>query len=197
MKTAVSIPDDIFEKVKRLVAKRGKRTRNDVFSAALREYVVRYSRKWLPKRWTGSAPKLAPSRMSSLPPPANGGIHFHCYSGTRPQIRSSEGALEVLVIDHVEKLNWTDCRLDHWRTTYVLPAALSGKARAMPAHCHFVPDTFDADAGLDPPEAFEVVILLFQPFWNVSSPVAYLSCQCMQDSADWKFFDTRSHVWRR
>jgi metal-responsive CopG/Arc/MetJ family transcriptional regulator len=42
MKTAVSIPDDIFEKAERL-AKRGKRTRSDVFSAALREYVARHS----------------------------------------------------------------------------------------------------------------------------------------------------------
>jgi len=42
MKTAVSIPDDIFEKVERL-ARRGKRSRSDVFSAALREYVARHS----------------------------------------------------------------------------------------------------------------------------------------------------------
>ena len=42
MKTAVSIPDDVFEKVERL-ARREKRSRSEVFSAALREYVARHS----------------------------------------------------------------------------------------------------------------------------------------------------------
>jgi antitoxin MazE6 len=42
MKTAVSIPDDVFEQVERL-ARRGKRSRSEVFSAALREYVARHS----------------------------------------------------------------------------------------------------------------------------------------------------------
>lgn len=42
MKTAVSIPDDIFEKVERL-ARRAKRSRSEVFSAALREYVARHN----------------------------------------------------------------------------------------------------------------------------------------------------------
>lgn len=42
MKTAVSIPDDVFEKVERL-ARRAKRSRSEVFSAALREYVARHS----------------------------------------------------------------------------------------------------------------------------------------------------------
>jgi metal-responsive CopG/Arc/MetJ family transcriptional regulator len=42
MKTAVSIPDDVFEKVERL-AKRGRRSRSEVFTAALREYVARHS----------------------------------------------------------------------------------------------------------------------------------------------------------
>ena len=42
MKTAVSIPDDVFEKVERL-ARRAKRSRSEVFSAALREYVERHS----------------------------------------------------------------------------------------------------------------------------------------------------------
>jgi metal-responsive CopG/Arc/MetJ family transcriptional regulator len=41
MKTAVSIPDDVFEKVERL-ARRAKRSRSEVFSAALREYVARH-----------------------------------------------------------------------------------------------------------------------------------------------------------
>jgi metal-responsive CopG/Arc/MetJ family transcriptional regulator len=42
VKTAVSIPDDVFEKVERL-ARREKRPRSEVFSAALREYVARHS----------------------------------------------------------------------------------------------------------------------------------------------------------
>jgi metal-responsive CopG/Arc/MetJ family transcriptional regulator len=42
MKTAVSIPDDVFEKAERL-AQRGKRSRSDVFTEALREYVARHS----------------------------------------------------------------------------------------------------------------------------------------------------------
>jgi metal-responsive CopG/Arc/MetJ family transcriptional regulator len=39
MKTAVSIPDDVFEKV----ARRGQRSRSEVFSAALAEYVARHA----------------------------------------------------------------------------------------------------------------------------------------------------------
>jgi metal-responsive CopG/Arc/MetJ family transcriptional regulator len=42
MKTAVSIPDEVFEKVERL-ARRAGRSRSDVFSAALREYVARHA----------------------------------------------------------------------------------------------------------------------------------------------------------
>jgi hypothetical protein len=42
VKTAASIPDDVFEKVERL-ARRAKRSRSEVFSAALREYVARHS----------------------------------------------------------------------------------------------------------------------------------------------------------
>jgi metal-responsive CopG/Arc/MetJ family transcriptional regulator len=41
MKTAVSIPDDVFEKVERLV-RRSRRSRSEVFSAALREYIARH-----------------------------------------------------------------------------------------------------------------------------------------------------------
>jgi metal-responsive CopG/Arc/MetJ family transcriptional regulator len=41
MKTAVSIPDDVFEKAERL-AKRSKRSRSEVFSTALREYIARH-----------------------------------------------------------------------------------------------------------------------------------------------------------
>lgn len=42
MKTAVSIPDEVFEKVERF-ARRARRSRSEVFSAALREYVARHT----------------------------------------------------------------------------------------------------------------------------------------------------------
>jgi metal-responsive CopG/Arc/MetJ family transcriptional regulator len=42
MKTAVSIPDDIFEQAERL-ARRTKKSRSRLFSEALREYVSRRS----------------------------------------------------------------------------------------------------------------------------------------------------------
>lgn len=42
MKTAVSVPDDVFEKAERL-ARRTRRSRSEVFSAALREYVARHA----------------------------------------------------------------------------------------------------------------------------------------------------------
>ena len=42
MKTAVSIPDEVFEKVERL-ARRARRSRSEVFSAALVEYVARHA----------------------------------------------------------------------------------------------------------------------------------------------------------
>ncbi len=42
MKTAVSIPDQVFEKVERL-ARRARRSRSEVFSAVLSEYVARHA----------------------------------------------------------------------------------------------------------------------------------------------------------
>lgn len=42
MKTAISIPDDLFDRAERL-AKRDRRSRSDVYSAALREYVARHA----------------------------------------------------------------------------------------------------------------------------------------------------------
>ena len=42
MKTAVSIPDDIFEGADRL-ARRTKRSRSRIFSDALKEYLARHS----------------------------------------------------------------------------------------------------------------------------------------------------------
>lgn len=42
MKTAVSIPDHVFEQAERL-ARRTRKSRSHVFSSALREYVARHS----------------------------------------------------------------------------------------------------------------------------------------------------------
>lgn len=42
MKTAVSIPDDVFERAERL-ARRGGRSRSELFAAALREYMDRHA----------------------------------------------------------------------------------------------------------------------------------------------------------
>ncbi len=42
MKTAVSIPDEVFEKVERL-AEREQRSRSELYSTALREYVARHA----------------------------------------------------------------------------------------------------------------------------------------------------------
>ena len=42
MKTAVSIPDDVFDGVERL-ARRTKRSRSRLFSDALREYLARHT----------------------------------------------------------------------------------------------------------------------------------------------------------
>lgn len=42
MKTAVSIPDHVFEQAERL-ARRTRKSRSHVFSTALREYVARHS----------------------------------------------------------------------------------------------------------------------------------------------------------
>lgn len=42
MKTAVSIPDDVFEKAERL-ARRMKKSRSQLFSNALEEYVARHA----------------------------------------------------------------------------------------------------------------------------------------------------------
>ncbi|MCY3831219.1 MAG: hypothetical protein OXF89_18995 [Rhodospirillaceae bacterium] len=42
MKTAVSIPDDIFERAERL-ALQGRRSRSEVYAAALDEYLARHA----------------------------------------------------------------------------------------------------------------------------------------------------------
>ena len=43
MKTAVSIPDDIFERAERLVSQK-QRSRSEVYAAALDEYLARHAR---------------------------------------------------------------------------------------------------------------------------------------------------------
>jgi len=42
MKTAVSVPDDVFDRVERLARREG-RSRSDVYSSALRDSVARHS----------------------------------------------------------------------------------------------------------------------------------------------------------
>lgn len=42
MRTAISVPDDIFDKVEKL-ARRVRKSRSEVFTAALREYVARHA----------------------------------------------------------------------------------------------------------------------------------------------------------
>lgn len=42
MKTAVSVPDDVFQGAERLAHREG-RSRSEVYSAALREYVARHA----------------------------------------------------------------------------------------------------------------------------------------------------------
>jgi metal-responsive CopG/Arc/MetJ family transcriptional regulator len=41
MKTAISVPDDLFAQAEQLI-RRSKRSRSEVYSAALREYVARH-----------------------------------------------------------------------------------------------------------------------------------------------------------
>ena len=41
MKTAISVPDDVFEGAERLARREG-RSRSEVYSAALRDYVARH-----------------------------------------------------------------------------------------------------------------------------------------------------------
>jgi predicted transcriptional regulator len=42
MKTAISIPDDVFQEAERL-ARKTKKSRSEIYSRAVREYVARYS----------------------------------------------------------------------------------------------------------------------------------------------------------
>ena len=42
MKTAISVPDDVFQRAEAL-AKRERRSRSEVYSTAMREYIARHS----------------------------------------------------------------------------------------------------------------------------------------------------------
>ncbi len=50
MKTAVSIPDEVFERVERLVRRAGK-SRSEIYAAALREYVARHASDEVTEAW--------------------------------------------------------------------------------------------------------------------------------------------------
>lgn len=50
MKTAISLPDDLFEAAEQL-ARRTHRSRSEVYAAALREYVARHSPDEITEAW--------------------------------------------------------------------------------------------------------------------------------------------------
>jgi antitoxin MazE6 len=60
MKTAVSIPDEIFEDAERF-AKRTKRSRSRLFSDALREYLVRHSSDEITQAMDKAVTEISPS----------------------------------------------------------------------------------------------------------------------------------------
>jgi metal-responsive CopG/Arc/MetJ family transcriptional regulator len=64
MKTAVSIPDDVFEGAERL-ARRTKKTRSQLFSDAIKEYLARHAPEDVTDAWIESAPNWAIRKMSS------------------------------------------------------------------------------------------------------------------------------------
>jgi metal-responsive CopG/Arc/MetJ family transcriptional regulator len=61
MKTAVSIPDDVFEGAERL-ARRTKKSRSQVFADALREYVARHSPEELTDAMDRACAELGPTQ---------------------------------------------------------------------------------------------------------------------------------------
>lgn len=73
MKTAVSIPDDVFKKAERL-AKRLKRSRSRLYADALREYVKRHDsaavtaamNEWIEKHGQPADPVLLAYSMEML-----------------------------------------------------------------------------------------------------------------------------------
>ena len=63
MKIAVSVPDDVFQRAERLAHREG-RSRSEVYSAALREYVARHA----PDEVTDALDRVVESVGSSIDP---------------------------------------------------------------------------------------------------------------------------------
>ena len=61
MKTAVSIPDDVFADAERL-ARRTKKSRSQLFSDALREYVSRHAAEEQTEAWDRAVSAVGPLR---------------------------------------------------------------------------------------------------------------------------------------
>jgi metal-responsive CopG/Arc/MetJ family transcriptional regulator len=64
MKTAVSLPDDVFESVERL-RKLTKRQRSEVYADALREYVARHSPEEVTASWQRVIEQLEPEEIEA------------------------------------------------------------------------------------------------------------------------------------
>lgn len=60
MKTAISLPDDLFEAVERIV-RRSKRPRSAVYADALRDYVARHSPDEVTEAYNKLIEELGPS----------------------------------------------------------------------------------------------------------------------------------------
>ena len=67
MKTAVSIPDDVYAKAERL-ARRTRKSRSELYSAALREYAARHA----PDEVTEAYDRLCDTLQVSLDPLVRG-----------------------------------------------------------------------------------------------------------------------------
>jgi metal-responsive CopG/Arc/MetJ family transcriptional regulator len=64
MKTAVSLPDDVFESVERL-RKLTNRQRSEVYADALREYVARHSPDEITDSWNRALEALTPEEIEA------------------------------------------------------------------------------------------------------------------------------------
>ena len=64
MKTAVSLPDDVFESVERL-RKLTNRQRSEVYAAALREYVARHNPEEVTASWNRAMEQLEPEEIEA------------------------------------------------------------------------------------------------------------------------------------
>ena len=80
MKTAVSVPDDLFAQADRL-AKRSRRSRSEVYSAALREYVARHAPDEVTAGLDAVLADLGEAGADPLPP----GARSAPSSGDRPR----------------------------------------------------------------------------------------------------------------